>query len=48
MASGDYRGGVPAGRTFFVFSGHVLGDLAVAAALYRRAVEHGIGTALPR
>jgi ornithine cyclodeaminase/alanine dehydrogenase-like protein (mu-crystallin family) len=37
-----------AGRAFFVFSGHVLGDLAVAAALYRRAVERGIGTTLPR
>jgi alanine dehydrogenase len=38
----------PPGRVFFVFSGHVLGDLAVAAALYRRAVERGIGIALPR
>ena len=48
LASGSYGGGVPAGRIFFVFSGHVLGDLAVAAALYRRAVEQRIGTTLPR
>ena len=47
LAGGAYRG-PPAGRVFFVFSGHVLGDLAVAAALYRRAVEQGIGTELPR
>jgi ornithine cyclodeaminase/alanine dehydrogenase len=38
----------PRGRTFFVFSGHVLGDLAVAAALYRRALELGIGVKLDR
>jgi alanine dehydrogenase len=48
LASGGYGGGVPAGRIFFVFSGHVLGDLAVAAALYHQAVEQGIGTMLPR
>ena len=48
LASGAYRGGVPAGRTFFVFSGHALGDLAVAAALYQRAVAQGIGMRLPR
>lgn len=48
LASGNYRGGTQGGRTFFVFSGHVLGDLAVAGALYRRAVEQGIGTTLPR
>jgi alanine dehydrogenase len=36
------------GRVFFVFSGHVLGDLAVAAALYRRALEQGIGVRLDR
>jgi alanine dehydrogenase len=48
LASGAYAAGAPAGRTFFVFSGHVLGDLAVAAALYRRAVERGIGTMLAR
>lgn len=48
LASGAYAGGVPAGRTLFVFSGHVLGDLAVAAALYKRAVERGIGLTLPR
>jgi ornithine cyclodeaminase/alanine dehydrogenase len=40
--------GRPEGRIFFVFSGHVLGDLAVAAALYRRALERGFGTSLPR
>jgi alanine dehydrogenase len=44
----DARAGPPSGRTFFVFSGHVLGDLAVAAALYRRALERGIGATLPR
>ena len=38
----------PRGRTFFVFSGHVLGDLAVAAAIYRRALELGIGVKLLR
>jgi alanine dehydrogenase len=48
LASGVYSGGVPAGRTLFVFSGHVLGDLAVAAALYRCAVERGGGLQLPR
>jgi alanine dehydrogenase len=48
LASGAYRGGPPSGRTFFVFSGHVLGDLAIAAALYRQALEQGIGTRLPR
>ena len=47
LASGAYAE-PPAGRVFFVFSGHVLGDLAVAAALYRRAVEQGIGIKLPR
>jgi len=48
LASGAYAGGVPAGRGFFVFSGHVLGDLSVAAALYRRALERGVGVNLPR
>jgi alanine dehydrogenase len=48
LASGAYTGGVPAGRSFFVFSGNVLGDLAVAAALYRRALERGLGIELPR
>jgi len=48
LASGGYTGGRPDGRTFFVFSGHVLGDLAVAAAVYRRAVERGVGVKLPR
>jgi ornithine cyclodeaminase/alanine dehydrogenase len=38
----------PEGRVFFVFSGHVLGDLAVAAALYRRAIERGNGVLLER
>jgi alanine dehydrogenase len=47
LASGAYAER-PRGRTFFVFSGHVLGDLAVAAALYRRALELGIGVRLPR
>jgi ornithine cyclodeaminase/alanine dehydrogenase len=35
-------------RAFFVFSGHVLGDLAVAAAIYERATELGVGIRLPR
>jgi len=48
LASGAYTGGVPAGRGFFVFSGNVLGDLAVAAALYRRALERKVGIELPR
>jgi ornithine cyclodeaminase/alanine dehydrogenase len=48
LASGAYAGGIPAGRSFFVFSGHVLGDLAVAIALYRRALAQGIGVELPR
>jgi ornithine cyclodeaminase/alanine dehydrogenase-like protein (mu-crystallin family) len=47
LASGAYTER-PSGRVFFVFSGHVLGDLAVAAALYRRAVQLGIGARLPR
>ena len=47
LASGSYAE-APSGRTFFVFSGHVLGDLAVAAALYRRAVQQGVGMQLPR
>jgi len=47
LASGAYADRPP-GRVFFVFSGHVLGDLAVAGALYRRAVERGIGIKLPR
>lgn len=47
LASGAFTGR-PEGRTFFVFSGHVLGDLAVAATLYRRALERGVGIALPR
>jgi ornithine cyclodeaminase/alanine dehydrogenase-like protein (mu-crystallin family) len=47
LASGAYAER-PFGRVFFVFSGHVLGDLAVAAALYRRAVQLGIGVRLPR
>jgi alanine dehydrogenase len=47
LTSGAYTDRPP-GRAFFVFSGHVLGDLAVAAALYRRAVERGIGIRLPR
>jgi ornithine cyclodeaminase/alanine dehydrogenase len=47
LASGAYTA-PPPGRVFFVFSGHVLGDLAVAAALYRRAVERGVGVRLPR
>ncbi len=48
LASGAYTGGVPSGRSFFVFSGNVLGDLAVAAALYRRALDRGVGVNLPR
>jgi ornithine cyclodeaminase/alanine dehydrogenase-like protein (mu-crystallin family) len=47
LASGAYTER-PDGRTFFVFSGHVLGDLAVAAAIYRRALELGIGVKLLR
>jgi alanine dehydrogenase len=47
LASGAYADRPP-GRFFFVFSGHVLGDLSVAAALYRHAVERGIGIELPR
>jgi alanine dehydrogenase len=47
LASGAHAG-PSSGRTFFVFSGHVLGDLAIAAALYRRALERGIGAKLPR
>jgi alanine dehydrogenase len=47
LASGAYTD-PPPGRVFFVFSGHVLGDLAVAAALYRRAVQRGIGIRLQR
>src|SRR5262249_3488451 len=46
LASGLHAGGVPQGRTFFAFSGHVLGDLAVAAAVYRRAAERGLGITL--
>jgi ornithine cyclodeaminase/alanine dehydrogenase-like protein (mu-crystallin family) len=35
-------------RIWFVFAGHVLGDLAAAAAVYRVATERGLGTRLPR
>jgi len=35
-------------RIWFVFAGHVLGDLAAAAAVYERAVALGIGTRLLR
>jgi ornithine cyclodeaminase/alanine dehydrogenase len=35
-------------RVFFVFSGHVLGDLAVAATVYERAAVLGLGVHLPR
>jgi len=35
-------------RVLFVFAGHVLGDLAVAAAIYRRALAKGLGIRLPR
>lgn len=35
-------------RIWFVFAGHVLGDLAAAAAVYERAIESGLGTRLPR
>ncbi|HVH78841.1 MAG TPA: hypothetical protein VM782_05600 [Stellaceae bacterium] len=47
LAGGTYTSRA-AGRVFFVFSGHVLGDLAVATALYRRATERGIGVKLDR
>lgn len=47
LAGGAYAAR-PTGRIFFVFSGHVLGDLAVASALYHRAVELGIGLRLDR
>ena len=35
-------------RIWFVFAGHVLGDLAAAAAIYQRATATGLGTRLPR
>ena len=35
-------------RVFFVFAGHVLGDIAAASAVYRKALAQGIGTPLPR
>lgn len=35
-------------RIWFVFAGHVLGDLAAAAAVYERAAAQGAGTRLPR
>lgn len=35
-------------RIWFVFAGHVLGDLAAAAAVYQRATAMGLGTTLPR
>lgn len=35
-------------RIMFVFAGHALGDVAVAAAVYRRAAARRLGTALPR
>ncbi|HEX3535479.1 MAG TPA: hypothetical protein VHU15_01810 [Stellaceae bacterium] len=38
----------PEDRIWFVFAGHVLGDLAAAAAVYRIASERGLGTRLPR
>jgi ornithine cyclodeaminase/alanine dehydrogenase-like protein (mu-crystallin family) len=38
----------PEERIFFVFAGHVLGDLAAAAAVYQRAVALSLGTRLPR
>jgi len=38
----------PEERIWFVFAGHVLGDLAVASAVYQRAAALGIGTRLLR
>lgn len=38
----------PQERVFFVFAGHVLGDIAAAGAVYARAIELGLGTRLPR
>ena len=38
----------PEDRIFFVFAGHVLGDLAAGAEVYARAAELGLGTRLPR
>lgn len=35
-------------RIWFVFAGHVLGDLAAAAAIYQLATATGLGTRLPR
>ena len=35
-------------RIWFVFAGHVLGDLAAAAAVYERATVRRLGTRLPR
>jgi len=35
-------------RVFFVFAGHVLGDIAAASAVYHKALAQGIGTPLPR
>lgn len=35
-------------RVFFVFAGHVLGDLAAGAAVYEKALARGLGTTLPR
>jgi ornithine cyclodeaminase/alanine dehydrogenase-like protein (mu-crystallin family) len=38
----------PEERIYFVFAGHVLGDIAAAGAVYARAVELGLGTRLAR
>ncbi len=37
----------PAKRTAFLFRGIAIGDFAVAALAYRRAVEKGVGTVVP-
>src|SRR5262249_50858829 len=48
LVTGAHPGrGSSDGRALFVFSGHVLGDLAVATATYQRAAELGLGMRLP-
>ena len=49
MLTGRHPGRRTAGeRIWFVFAGHVLGDLAAAGAVYEQALARGLGTRLPR
>ena len=47
LVQGEIQGrGADTERTAFIFRAHPLGDLALAALAYRKAVENGLGTSL--